>query len=159
MQDKRAKIIGLSVIVLIAAAGTGAVVLLNKPEGDTATQSSDTTTSQSTPTTSDSSTTAETTGTYKDGIYSADGSYRSPGGTETVGVTVTLKDNAITAVNIETHGTGNSAEYQSMFKDGVGALTVGKNIDEVKLSRVSGSSLTSTGFNNALETIKSDAKA
>lgn len=45
-----------------------------------------------------------------------------------------------------------------MFKSGVSSLTVGKDIDDVKLSRVSGSSLTSTGFNSALDTIKTEAR-
>jgi hypothetical protein len=38
-------------------------------------------------------------------------------------------------------------------------LVVGKSVDEVSLSRVAGSSLTSLGFNNALTQIKEDAKA
>jgi len=36
---------------------------------------------------------------------------------------------------------------------------IGKNIADVQLSRVSGSSLTPEGFNNALATIKSQAQS
>jgi hypothetical protein len=37
-------------------------------------------------------------------------------------------------------------------------MVVGKNIDEVNLGKVSGSSLTPIGFNNAIEDIRSQAK-
>ena len=39
------------------------------------------------------------------------------------------------------------------------SLIVGKDIDEVSLDKVAGSSLTSGGFNAAVESIKSDALA
>jgi uncharacterized protein with FMN-binding domain len=38
---------------------------------------------------------------YKDGTYTAVGTYRSPAGAEEMGVTLTLKDNTITDVVIE----------------------------------------------------------
>ncbi|RYF28477.1 MAG: calcium-binding protein [Chloroflexi bacterium] len=162
MQNNTSKIIGLGAIVLIAAAGTGAAVYFNRPDTDTSSTETTQTETASTDTatsSNESSTATETAGTYKDGTYSADGSYRSPGGNETIGVTVSLKDNIVTAVDIKTNASGNSAQYQTMFKNGVGNLTVGKNIDEINLSRVSGSSLTSTGFNDALDEIKDEAKA
>lgn len=162
MQNNTSKVIGLGAIVLIAVAGTGAAVYFNRPETDTSSTGStqpNTTSTDSAASSNDTSTAAETTGAYKDGSYSADGSYRSPGGNETIGVTVSLKDNIVTAVDIKTNATGNSAQYQTMFKNGVSDLTVGKNIDEINLSRVSGSSLTSTGFNDALDEIKNEAKA
>ena len=162
MQDNKAKLIGLVVIALLAIGGTGAVVVLNKQ--DSGQSSEATTTKQQTPVTetdsaaSNSSTTA-TTNTYKDGEYSADGTYRTPGGNETISVDITLKDNTVTAVSVEGNGTGDSAEYQAMFKKGIASQVVGKKIDELNVSRVSGSSLTSTGFNNALDTIKQQAQA
>jgi uncharacterized protein with FMN-binding domain len=152
MQDNKTKLIGLVVIVLLAAGGTAAVVFLNKP--DDTSPSTNSTSAPETPTSNPVSS------SYKDGTYSADGTYRSPGGTEEVGVTVTIKANVVTDVSIKTYGaTGDSKQYQSMFKNGIGSLTVGKNINEINVSRVSGSSLTSTGFNSALETIKNEAKA
>ncbi|WP_447589312.1 hypothetical protein [Microbacterium lacticum] len=42
---------------------------------------------------------------------------------------------------------------------GIAGEVVGKDIDDVSVSRVAGSSLTSGGFNDALETIKADARA
>ena len=105
----------------------------------------------------DTSQTAAADGVYTDGTYDAEGSYRTPGGTEKVSVKVTLADNTITAVEVTGSGSGESAQYQGLFKDGISDVVIGKNIDEIQVSRVSGSSLTSTGFNNAIETIKQEA--
>ena len=38
-------------------------------------------------------------------------------------------------------------------------MVVGKNIDEVAITKVAGSSLTPKGFTDALEKIKADAKS
>ena len=150
MEQQKLRIIGVIAIGLIAIGGTATAVVLNK---QTDTPPSNTTTSSS------NNTTPSTSGTaYKNGSFSANGNYRTPGGTETISVSVTLKDDVITSVSVTGNGRGDSAEYQSMFKSGVSSLTVGKDIDDVKLSRVSGSSLTSTGFNSALDTIKTEAR-
>ncbi len=37
---------------------------------------------------------------YKDGTYSASGKYQSPAGTDTLQVSITVKDDVVTAVNI-----------------------------------------------------------
>ena len=156
MQDNKTKLIGLIVIALLAVAGTSTVIMLNNQPAvnDTATtQTQDTTAT----TQSESSSEQAAADSYKDGTYDADGSYRTPGGTESVNVKVTLVNNTITAVEVMGSGNGESAQYQGMFKEGISDAVVGKNIDEIQVSRVSGSSLTSTGFNNAIETIKKDA--
>lgn len=151
MEQQKLRIIGVIAIGLIAIGGTATAVVLNKQ--------TDTTPSSTTTTSSPNNTTPSTSGTaYKNGSFSANGNYRTPGGTETISVSVTLKDDVITSVSVTGNGRGDSAEYQSMFKSGVSSLTVGKDIDDVKLSRVSGSSLTSTGFNSALDTIKTEAR-
>ncbi|AKM80229.1 TPA: FMN-binding protein [Candidatus Saccharibacteria bacterium] len=151
MEQQKLRIIGVIAIGLIAIGGTATAVVLNKQ--------TDTTPSSTTTTSSPNNATPSTSGTaYKNGSFSANGSYRTPGGTETISVSVTLKDDVITSVSVTGNGRGDSAEYQSMFKSGVSSLTVGKDIDDVKLSRVSGSSLTSTGFNSALDTIKTEAR-
>ncbi|GAA5207851.1 FMN-binding protein [Microbacterium kyungheense] len=98
------------------------------------------------------------TGTYADGTYTAEGSYPTPESVETISVTVTLKDDIVTDVEV----TGNpqkreSEEYQGKFIGGIAAVVVGQDIDDLQVSRVAGSSLTSGGFNDAIETIKSEA--
>lgn len=98
------------------------------------------------------------TGDYADGTYTESGQYTAPSGTETVTVTITLADNAVTAVEVVGDATDPEAKlHQQMFIDGIGAMVVGKNIDELQVDRVGGSSLTSGGFNAAVEAIKADA--
>jgi uncharacterized protein with FMN-binding domain len=156
--QSKSKIIGLVVVALLAVGGTGAVILLGQKSGNpdvvkTGTDNSNTNTATDAPK-------STSTATYKDGTYSATGNYISPNGDEKVGVTVTLKNSIIETVSIETFGSNDEAkQYQASFKSGINNVVVGKNVNDVSVSRVASSSLTSTGFNRALETIKSDAKA
>jgi uncharacterized protein with FMN-binding domain len=117
--------------------------------------------STSSPTSSStaSGSTAAGTPAYKDGTYSADGTYTSPNGQETVGVELTLAGDTVSAVNITTHPSNpNTKKFQGEFASGISAQIVGKKIDELNVSKVAGSSLTSGGFNEAVEQIKSQAK-
>lgn len=166
MDQSKKKLVGLVVIVLLAIAAGGTAVYLNGQQNEPADSGNvstpaDTTSNTPTPPADTGEETAAVArvAEYKDGVYSADGRYRTPGGTETIAVTVTLSGDVITDVAVEMDGRGDSKHYQSLFKQGIGALTEGKDVDEVKVSRVSGSSLTSVGFNAALETIKNDARA
>ncbi|TAJ48023.1 MAG: hypothetical protein EPO52_07540 [Herbiconiux sp.] len=96
--------------------------------------------------------------TYTDGTYEATGTYTSPNGQEEVDVSITLANDVITAVTVTPQASNpNSVRYQNEFADGIAAVVVGQDIDEIQVSRVAGSSLTSGGFNEAVETIKSEA--
>lgn len=96
---------------------------------------------------------------YKDGTYSADGNYVSPNGTETVGVELTLSGGTVSDVNITQHPSNpNTRKFQGEFAGGIKAQIVGKKLDELNVSKVSGSSLTSGGFNEAVAKIKSEAQ-
>lgn len=99
-------------------------------------------------------------GAYADGTYSASGQYATPESVETIEVTLTLADDVITDVEV----TGDpqareSQEYQSRFIGGIADEVVGKSIDDISVTRVAGSSLTSGGFNQAVDAIKADAAA
>ncbi len=97
---------------------------------------------------------------YKDGEYKAVGNYVSPGGAEQIGVTVTLKGDTIENADVQTMGDRpNTMRFQGIFKDNFKSFVVGKNIDEVRLGKVSGSSLAPKGFNDALQKIKQEAHA
>lgn len=101
---------------------------------------------------------AATAGDYDDGSYTESGDYQAPSGTETVEVTVTLADNIITEVEVVGDATDAQAKLnQGEFIDGIGDIVVGKNIDEISVDKVGGSSLTSGGFNAAIDAIKADA--
>lgn len=101
-----------------------------------------------------------TTFVYKNGTYSADGNYFSPGGSETIVVQVTLKDDVIVEAVVQANNpSGGTAErYQKIFIDNFKQFVVGKKIETIGLSKVSGSSLTPKGFNDALSKIKAEAK-
>lgn len=109
-------------------------------------------------TTAPEDTTEEAASTYVDGTYTESGTYQSPNGTESVDVTVTLADDIITAVEVVGEATApNSVRYQGEFISGISAIVVGQDIDSISVSKVAGSSLTSGGFNAAIEQIKVDA--
>lgn len=113
-----------------------------------------------TPTSMPAAAAAASKSAYKDGTYSADGSYDTPESSEHISVSVTLQNGLITATNItSTPRERQSQQYQTKFISGYKSLVLGKPIEEVRLSRVSGSSLTSAGFNAALGAIKNQAKA
>lgn len=96
---------------------------------------------------------------YKDGTYSADGTYKSPNGTETVGVQLTLASGKVSAVEITQHPSNpNTRKFQGEFAGGIAEQVVGKSLDEIKVSKIAGSSLTSGGFNQAVEAIKTQAQ-
>lgn len=117
----------------------------------------DATTEEDSGTTTDASASSTT---YADGEYTATGSYSSPGGTESVTVTLTLADDVVTDLTVTGDtDNNNSARYQSAFIGGITDLVVGKSLDEIDVDVVAGSSLTSGGFNEALEQIAADALA
>jgi hypothetical protein len=95
-------------------------------------------------------------GDYADGKYSADGEY----GTQdsSIGVSLTLDDGVITEAEVEPHATNEtSRDYQERFADAVPDLVIGRNVDDVQLDHVAGSSGTPDGFNDALQKIKEEA--
>lgn len=102
----------------------------------------------------------DTSAEYTDGTYTADGSYTAPSGKESITVEITLADDIVTDVVVTPHATeGNQAQFQGQFAAGIAAEVKGKDIDSLDVSRVGGSSLTSGGFNQALDAIKADALA
>lgn len=104
-------------------------------------------------------TTVVSSATYKDGTYTAVGNYRSPAGAEEIGLTITLKNDIITDTKLIQKATDKiSIQMQQMFADNYKPLVIGKKISDVRLSKVSGSSLTSAGFNEALAKIAAQAK-
>jgi uncharacterized protein with FMN-binding domain len=99
-----------------------------------------------------------TDASYTDGTYIADGSYQAPSGTESITVELTLADDKITDITVTPHATDPTAKgHQAEFVGGIADQTVGKDIDTLNVTRVSGSSLTSGGFKIAIEAIKEQA--
>ncbi len=96
---------------------------------------------------------------YKDGTYTALGNYTSPGGAEELGVTLTIAEGVVTVSEVEVKATRPiSKTRQTDFAENYESQVVGKNIDELTLTKVSGSSLSPKGFNDAVEKIKAQAQ-
>lgn len=157
---------GLIAIVVIAAL-VGGTIFLNQDDDEAA--SSETATTQTTQTAQNTSNEApvdnsdgemdpDADNTYTNGTYTASGTYNSPGGNESLDVTVTLEDDTITSVDIApgaNHPT--SVQFQDSFISGIAELVVGVSLDDADVDFVAGSSLTSRGFNQALDEIKGQA--
>jgi flagellar basal body-associated protein FliL len=138
-----------------AAATTTAVVKTATPTTTPSTSTTDSAAADPNATTSNSAAT-----TYKNGTYTTEASYGSPGGTQKIGVSITIAGDIVTDSTVTAEATdGEAQNYQQDFISAYKQLVVGKKIDTISLSRVSGSSLTSNGFNSALQAIEAQAKA
>jgi len=161
------KKVGITIAIIAVLALIGITVASDKssatPADTTSTSSATmlpaaTTTSGTAPASGTSA--ASTVSLYKDGTYTATGSYISPGGADQVGVTVTLKDDIITAATVTPMpGDPTSAKYQGIFAANYQPYVIGKDITQLDVHKVSGSSLTSQGFNAAIAQIEAQAKA
>lgn len=99
------------------------------------------------------------TASFKDGTYSANGTYENPAGSQTVQVSLTLKDGVVTAATFTGHPDNpTTITMQNKFKAGFTQEVVGKPIDQIALTVVNGSSLTPKGFMDALNKIKTQAQ-
>lgn len=97
---------------------------------------------------------------YKDGTYTSEGNYISPGGQEKISVSVTIKDDVITDATVKSLAVNPTSKMmQANFISGFKAMVVGKKLDEITLTKVSGSSLTPKGWNDAIAKIQVQAKA
>jgi len=97
---------------------------------------------------------------YKDGTYNAVGNYTSPGGQEELGVTLTVASGVVVDSTVEVLATRPmSKTRQTDFSEHYKDMVVGKSIDEITLGKVSGSSLSPKGFNDAVEKIKAEAQS
>ena len=155
---------------MLSAAAAASVLLLTAACGSSDESDASSTTTSAAPTTDAPTTDTPTedtpdigeadAGAYADGDYSAEGSYTNPGGESTVKVDLTINDGTISDITVTPEAqNGTSKQYQEKFAGGVADEVVGKSLDDIKVSKVAGSSLTSEGFNKAIEQIKTDATA
>ncbi|OGD81617.1 hypothetical protein A2572_04545 [Candidatus Collierbacteria bacterium RIFOXYD1_FULL_40_9] len=150
-QQNNKTLTGVAIFAIIAIL---AFVLNNsKPETNTL-QTGQSPQQIITPTPSTSESTTLVDSQIADGVYEATGEYTSPAGPEVVPIKLTLKDGVIESIEFNQKATNpNTIKFQGMFKEGYKTLVVGKKITDVKLDKVSGSSLTPKGFNDAIQKI------
>jgi uncharacterized protein with FMN-binding domain len=95
---------------------------------------------------------------YRDGEYSATGWYGSlPSHHD---VTLTIEGDIVTAVEITTPAADEtSLGYQQRFAEALPSEIIGRQIDEIDVDRLAGSSGCSEGFMDALAKIQAEASA
>lgn len=146
-------------IALLAGCSAGAAQAETATTSDT---SSSTTTEPTAAATTDSGSSDSASGAFVAGTYKGDGSYSNPrGNIEKVHVSMTITaDGTIESVDVTgTTDGAESAQYQGLFISGISDEVVGKKIDELNVTVVSGSSLTSGGFMQAVDAIEAEAAA
>jgi len=168
-QDKVFMIVG-STAVLVAAGITGAWLFgksdttANAVTAGSSTVATQNTTAASTvtPTTTTSSSSSATSSSgYKDGTYKATSSYYVPrGATNSLTASVTISGGKISTVTVNNDFSDQeSSMYIDSFVSAVQNAVVGKSVDGLSLGRIGGASLTTQAFDDALATIRTDAKA
>jgi len=143
-----------------AAASVAGLALLAGCAGQTTSGTTDGGTSSQNPPASADAGSGSSSGTYKDGTYSAEGSYQTPETVEKIKVSLTISDGSVTAVEV----TGDpqareTRQYQADFIGGISNEVVGKKLDDLSVDKVGGSSLTSGGFNAAVKEIRTEASS
>lgn len=146
-------------LVVIVALGVG-FTLIQSPK--TATTDSTPTITEETNETADSAevATTEVPHDYDNGVHRTEVTYMTPLKNEyRLDVSLTLNNDIVTDADI-TYSQGaeidpNAQKFEGAYKTEI----IGKDIDSLNLSRVGGASLTTGAFNEALATIKTDAKS
>ncbi len=96
---------------------------------------------------------------YRNGTYNTDIQYRTPGGAAFVGIQLSVTSDSVTDVVITPKAQdGDSLSYQQFFAQEIGSFVVGKKLSDIGQVRVSGASLTSAAFDNAIASIMNRAK-
>jgi uncharacterized protein with FMN-binding domain len=93
---------------------------------------------------------------YANGDYAATGEYAN--GKNSIAVKLSLQNDAISGVEVTPMATNKmSLGLQKKFAIAIAEEVVGKSINDVHLDKLAGSSLTTKGFNDAIEKIKLEA--
>lgn len=97
--------------------------------------------------------TVDETATIANRTITGEGSYTTPARlTHTIEVALTLNGDLVTDVAVNYNdGAGPANDHQKRFDAAYRTQVVGKTLDNISLSRVGGASLTSGGFNKAVE--------
>ncbi len=149
LQKKSSSVLPIIGIIIVALAAL-AYATTRKPEMDNQMQATQETGTML----------ADSTATYADGTYTATGNYTSPGGAESIVVTLTLENDIVVAAEVQKMATlPTSVLMQTDFANNFKQYVIGKNIADLELTKVSGSSLTPKGFNDAVAKIKFQATA
>ncbi len=94
---------------------------------------------------------------YRNGTYSTQSSYRTPGGTYQINVNLTIANDKITDSTVSFDSKGARDGYSKRFSNSYQSVIVGQDLGSASLTRVGGASLTTRAFNNAIISIRRQA--
>jgi hypothetical protein len=95
--------------------------------------------------------------TYKNGTYSSQANYRTPDGSYSITVAMTIANDIVSNSTVTFDAKGARDSYSKRFLSSYGSKVTGSDLSNVSLSRVGGASLTTNAFNNAVNSIKKQA--
>lgn len=88
--------------------------------------------------------------------YQTTVNYEVPEKNQTLTLSLTLQNNIVINSVVTQSMHGKSREYQEDFEKSYKVKIIGKNINDINLSRIGGASLTTNAFNQAINIIKSN---
>ena len=94
---------------------------------------------------------------YRNGTYSTQSSYRTPGGTYQISVNLTIANDKITDSTVSFDSKGARDGYSKRFSNSYQSVIVGQDLGSASLTRAGGASLTTRAFNNAIISIRRQA--
>lgn len=97
------------------------------------------------------------TNRYTNGTYRTQSTYRTPEGTYVMDVTLVIANDSVTSASLSFDADGARSGYSKRFTSGYQNQVISKNLEGLNLSRVSGASLTTNAYNNALNNIRNQA--
>lgn len=178
MKTRNNIFLAIGSVAIIAASGVGVYAMYSSSQINNTTTTPNASTTQTTNSGASSSastdatsstgssaasgtSTSTTTSSYKDGTYTASANYSVPHGYQnSINVSVTIKDGVISAASA-THSSSDreSAEFIDSFNSSLSSKVVGQSLSGASFSRIGGASLTTDGFQTAIETVKNEAAA
>ena len=95
-------------------------------------------------------------GSFEDGSFETTTTYISPGGPAEMNIALTLEGDVVQSISVTSlEGNPTSQDYKERFANEVISFVTGVNLDEADVDTIAGASLTSRGFNEALDVIRS----
>jgi len=159
-QSSTTRKLATTVITLVVIAGLVLVADHLKTQKDAATAAHAANVVANTPTVTTNTNIMPSSSSYKDGSYTASESYFVPPGQESIQVNLTISNGVVTDASIaNSEHDRESAIFQQEFAASYKNQVVGKAINTLEVSTISGASDTTQAFNNALNQIRSEAGA
>ncbi len=94
---------------------------------------------------------------FRNGSYATQSSYRTPNGTYQISVNLTVVNDKVTNSSVSFDSKGARDSYSKRFSSSYQSALIGQDLGTASLSRVGGASLTTDAFNNAIDSIRSQA--